>query len=121
MLFDLIRPCTHCPFRADHPGYLTSARAEEIAYALLGGATFACHATVQYDENDDGEGEAVETNKSQHCAGALIFLELQEQPNQMMRWMERIGYYDRRKLDMGAPVFEDADEFIEHHGLVRSR
>lgn len=50
---------------------------------------------------------------AQHCAGALILLEKMEQPNQMMRWMERIGAYDRTKLDMDAPVFGDTEEFIE--------
>ena len=51
---------------------------------------------------------------AEHCAGALIFLEAQEQPNQMMRIAERLGLYDRRKLDMESPVFDDADAMADH-------
>lgn len=111
MKFDMTRPCANCPFRADGLGYLRQERAEEIADALLGGATFTCHKTNEFD---DEEG-TIETADSQHCAGALIFLESQEQPNQLMRWMERLGAYDRTRLGMGAPVFQDAESFIEHH------
>ena len=41
-----------------------------------------------------------------HCAGALILLEKLNLPSQMMRIAERLGMYDRRKLDMLAPVFD---------------
>ena len=34
--------------------------------------------------------------------GTLRWMELNEEPNQIMRWMERIGMYDRTKLDMDA-------------------
>ena len=110
--FELRRPCSQCPFRRDVPGFLHPARAEEIADALLGDQTFACHKTVDYDE-DDGEGQV--TSASQHCAGASIVLEKMDRPNQMMRIAERLRFYDRRKLDMDAPVFDDLDEFIDHH------
>lgn len=115
MKFDLHRPCANCPFRHDVPGYLTPARAHEIATALLNDATFTCHKTIE--STDDG---TVETPQSQHCAGALIFLERQDRPNQMMRWMERIGCYDYRLLDPNAPVFDSAGEFIAHHARGRS-
>lgn len=39
-----------------------------------------------------------------HCAGALIFLEKRYRPNQLMRISERLGMYDRTKLDMKAKV-----------------
>lgn len=115
MKFDLCRPCPNCPFRSDIPGYLTRARAMEIAMALLSDASFSCHKTNTFD---DETGEACEANAS-HCAGALIFLEHQDRPNQMMRWMERIDMYDRRKLDMDSPVFDCAGDFIKHHGRGR--
>lgn len=114
MKFDMVQPCTNCPFRRDVRGYLTRARAAEIASALLSDASFTCHKTNEYTE----EG-VIETSDSRHCAGALIFLEAQDRPNQMMRWMERIGCYDRSKLDMDAPVFHAARDFIEHHGKRR--
>lgn len=103
MKFDLKRPCKECPFRHDRPGYLRAERVEEITNALLGGQTFQCHKTI-----DKG------TKHEQHCAGALIFLEANDRPNQMMRIMERLGAYDRTKLDMSSPVFTDADEMMDH-------
>lgn len=36
-----------------------------------------------------------------------------EQPNQMMRICERVGVYDRRKLDMDSPIFEDDESMLE--------
>ena len=45
----------------------------------------------------------------------MILLEKIERPNQLMRIMERLGFYDREKLDMTAPVFDTPKEFIAHH------
>lgn len=112
MKFDLIRPCANCPFRYDTPGYLRGDRAEEIGVQLLMGSTFTCHKTNEFD---DDTADAIEDDDSQHCAGALLFLEFQDQPNQMMRWMERIGAYDREKLDLKSPVFETLEDFVSHH------
>lgn len=102
MKFDLTKPCKECPFRTDRPGYLRADRVEEITDALLGGQTFQCHKTIRAGVED------------QHCAGALVFLEANERPNQMMRIMERLGAYDRNKLDMDGPVFVDACEMMNH-------
>jgi hypothetical protein len=74
----------------------------------MSGLTFQCHKTIRKGE-------------PQHCAGATIFLEANEQPNQMMRIMERLGAYDRHALDMDSPVFTDADEMIEHQRRVEPR
>lgn len=105
MKFDLVRPCANCPFRSDRPGYLTAERVESIINAITREQrTFSCHKTNRFED-----GEAVETANSQHCAGALIFLERMEAPNQLMRIAERLGFYDRTKLDMDAPVFEDVE------------
>jgi hypothetical protein len=112
MKYTMRKPCKNCPFRTDIEGYLSRARAREIANGLLSGGTFSCHKTNDFEDNDEGWTDTVETPDSQHCGGALIFLEKQEQPNQMMRIAERLGLYDMRKLDMDAPVFESAREFI---------
>jgi hypothetical protein len=61
---------------------------------------FPCHQTA--DADDEGDYRA--TEKSVHCAGALIFNEKRNTPNQMMRICERLGFYDMRKLDMKANV-----------------
>lgn len=55
----------------------------------------------------------VRSKKDQHCAGALIFLEAQERPNQMMRIAERIGCYDPSQLDINFPVVRSTEEFVE--------
>lgn len=111
MRFDLVRPCANCPFRTDVRPYLRRGRVLEIRRALLDrDQTFSCHKTVDWtreeDEEDDGRPAARHCrNDEQHCAGALILLEKLDQPNQLMRIMERLGVYDRRRLDMAAPVF----------------
>jgi hypothetical protein len=108
MKYDLATPCNLCPFRNDakrlpvHPSVLAGMASGE----------FCCHKTgVANDET----GEIEPTDESQHCAGALIFLEKIEQPHQMMRICERLGLYDRTKLKMDAPVIElpeEEEEFI---------
>lgn len=68
---------------------------------------FCCHKTTKVsDETGDFEPK----ENSQHCAGLLIFLEHQNAPHQMMRICERLGMYDRSKLNMGAPVFRSLAE-----------
>ena len=112
MKFSLRKPCAHCPFRTDIAGYLTTGRAREIALGLLlHQQTFACHEFTDCDE----DGEAVRSDKDQHCAGALIFLEAQDRPNQLMRIAERLGFYDRSKLDMEAPVHRTLAALVKHH------
>jgi hypothetical protein len=102
MKYDLTQPCDLCPFRNDekrlwvHPSTLKGMASGE----------FCCHKTGVTQENEDGCSEIIPTENSQHCAGALIFLEHIEQPHQMMRICERLGMYDRRKLNMDAPVFQ---------------
>lgn len=105
MKYDLTKPCAQCPFRTDIPPYLRAERVYEFEYR-----EFACHKTL---EHDDEENETFAGPNSQHCAGSLICHENQETPHQMMRIAERIGIYDRKKLDMTAPVFESFDEMSE--------
>lgn len=104
-------PCDNCPFRSDKPFALSRRRVEEIRDGLARG-DFPCHKTTVETDNED-EGGRVATDKSLHCAGALILLEKLEEPSQMMRVCERIGLYDRTKLNMKAPVYDDWDAMIE--------
>ena len=112
MNFNLRRPCKHCPFRSDRNGFLDAARAREIATL---DASFACHETIDHD--DDGDG--VVLPDSSHCAGFLIMREKLNKPSQMMRIAERLGLYDRRKLDMDAPVYDSVAEMVRCHRLTR--
>ncbi len=104
-------PCDSCPFRYDVPGFLMPGRVDELEQSLVRSG-FPCHKTVDHDEET---GEGIERKDSIHCAGALILLEKLEQPSQMMRICERLGMYDRSKLKMDAPVFEDFSEMADHH------
>jgi hypothetical protein len=52
----------------------------------MAGKTFQCHKTLH-------------TAKAEHCAGAMLYLEREGQPNQLMRIAERFGYYDPEKLE----------------------
>lgn len=97
MKFDLKTPCKDCPFIKGSATNTTLAegRLDEIVEDISYGAHFICHKTLELPSNDQ-----------QHCAGALIYLERDDNPNQMMRIAERLGMYDRRKLDMGANIIE---------------
>jgi hypothetical protein len=51
-----------------------------------------------------------------HCAGAMIVLEHEDRPNQIMRIAERLGFYDRTALVMDSPVPETPDEWVDLPG-----
>lgn len=96
MKYSMTAPCDQCPFlnTANMRRGFTLLRLSEFA-----SGQFPCHQTA-----DGNSGEFKATEKSVHCAGALIFLEKRNLPNQMMRISERLGFYDRTKLDMTAKV-----------------
>ena len=103
MNYNLTKPCSNCPFRSDKLFPLRKGRVEEIINA----GAFTCHKTVDYS------GEVpTDSKKSEHCAGLLIMLEHMERPHQMMRIAERIGIYDRTKLDMDQPVYQHVTEYL---------
>lgn len=96
MRYDMKDPCDACPF----------LKGSGFTFASLkrhASGEFARHKTCELDE-ESGEFEPKPGQKSLHCAGALIFLEKRGEPHQMMRICERIGMYDRTKLNMNANV-----------------
>lgn len=97
MKFELKKPCKDCPFIKGSRTNVTlpESRKEEIINAIRDDMTFTCHKTLDLPKQDQ-----------QHCGGAMIFLERENRPNQMMRIAERIGWYDRTKLDMDADIIE---------------
>jgi len=97
MNYTLTKPCDACPFLKINAESYGLRRLRQFA-----SGEFVCHKTAELNE-ETLEFEA-KKNGSVHCAGALIFLEKRDQPTQMMRICERIGLYDRTKLDMNAPV-----------------
>lgn len=90
-------PCDDCPF-LNTPNMRRAFTIRRLNEFCQG--EFPCHQTAALS-NDD---EYVATKKSHYCAGALIFMEKRNQPNQMMRICERLGMYDRTKLDMEANI-----------------
>lgn len=106
--YGMTTPCACCPFRSDIAAYLTEERVREIEASLVS-ASFPCHKTTEHDD----DGDCRWTGDEIHCAGALIILEKSGRSSQMMRIAERVGMYDRRKLNMAAPVFDTFDEMAE--------
>lgn len=97
MKYSQTTPCKECPFLKSMAHAFTMQRLKDFANT----GTFPCHKSATLDEE---EGDYNANEKSVACAGALIFLEKRNQPNQMMRISERLGMYDYTKLDMGAQV-----------------
>lgn len=117
--YDLMKPCSNCPFLKEGGVRLTEDRAAEIAAAMLDsqGSTFACHkTTIDAPDDEDGSGLMAATPKSKHCAGALIFAEKNGKANQMMRIAERLRMYDAGKLmaqaEVVATVFDTLKEML---------
>jgi hypothetical protein len=95
MQYNMTTPCAECPF-LEGSGF-DIERLQEFA-----GGEFPCHKASDLDEGSSFVEKA--NGKTPHCAGALIFNERLNAPHQMMRIAERLRIYDRRKLDMAAPV-----------------
>lgn len=116
-IYTLTGPCADCPFRSDKAPFLDEDRAKDIALSLEQGSTFYCHKTIDYDRAWEGDGapDGDITGKSRACAGSLITLEKEDRPNQIMRIGERLGLYDRTRLDMDAPVFSSMQEWVAAH------
>lgn len=94
MNYRLTTPCSECPFLIG----------SGFAYKSLirhASGEFPCHKACNLSEEGDYVSKGDQTP---HCAGALIFLEKKNAPHQMMRICERLGFYDRTKLDMIAKV-----------------
>lgn len=126
MNFDLVRPCPQCPFRKDClKGWLGETRAREIADSLLDGSpgvTFACHETTRFVDGDEGE-EYAPLGDEQHCVGAMILIDREEAPNQMLQIAERLGLRDADRIDPAADdlIFDSGEEFISHHDGERGK
>lgn len=117
MNYDLKKPCSDCPFKRGTAMRLTRERAKEIAGMMLSsnGGIFPCHKTTI--ESDDGDGEMIVTQKSKHCAGALIFAEKNGVSTQMMRIAERLGMYDAKVMadqETVNSVFSSGREMVKH-------
>jgi hypothetical protein len=96
--YTMTSPCPECPFLKKNLKSYGMRRLKGYA-----SGEFPCHKTAECYEDDEVSVFRA-TKDSLHCAGALIFLEKRDAPHQMMRICERLGMYDRTKLDMKASV-----------------
>lgn len=96
MKYNMTEPCDACPYLKGS-GFTWRSLMEHAS------GEFPCHKACKVDDESQyvPRGE-----KTPHCAGALIFLEKLDAPHQMMRICERVGFYDRTKLNMAAPVVD---------------
>lgn len=122
MHYKLKTPCKNCPYRKDLKqalkGWLGRERAEELARdVLFHGNTFPCHKTTTLDGGDDSdESGYVYTDKESQCAGAGIMQLKADNPSQWMQIAGRMGWdIGVENLDLNAPVFDTAQDFIEFH------
>lgn len=117
MSYDLTKPCANCPFLRMGGVRLTRGRTREIAQNMLSpnGNEFYCHQTLDYENEDvDGDCAGEPTDKTQHCAGALIFAEKNGTETQMMRICHRIGLYHPDDLQDSDKVFDTLEEMLNH-------
>jgi len=96
MKYTLHSPCGECPFLAKFENGYSESQLKGFS-----SGEFGCHKHCTINE-DTGTFEP--NTNTPHCAGALIYLEKREKPHQMMRIAERLGIYDRTKLNMKAEV-----------------
>lgn len=136
MNMDLVTPCKTCPFKVGTDFPLRLGRVHEILAAICDrDMTFACHATVDYDDEPDpdsdhcvhdiapasacrqcipGQLPRISKPGEQHCAGAMILLTHIRRPNQWMRIAQRIRLFDPSRLKMDAPVFKTRAQMLAH-------
>lgn len=121
MKWDLLKPCSNCPFLKKGGIALMPGRVREIGGLMLEsqGGTFSCHKTVDRSGDDDEGRPRLPGPNERHCAGALIFAEKNENATQMMRIAERLRMYDARKMmadkEAVALVFDDLDQMLRGH------
>jgi hypothetical protein len=112
MKYTMTTPCDQCPYLIGS-GFTYKSLMEHAS------GEFPCHKACDLDE-DEGVYVEKDNGKTPHCAGALIFLEKQNRPHQMMRIAERLGMYDMTKLDMNANVGSKPSDYRkDKHGTDR--
>lgn len=94
MNYRMTTPCDACPFLKGS-GFAFKSLREHAS------GEFPCHKACKLDAEDN---YVQRSERTPHCAGALIFLEKRNEPHQIMRICERLGMYDATKLDMQANV-----------------
>lgn len=111
--FRLKKTCKDCPFsKKSLQGWLGEQRARQITNDLRA-KSFSCHKTVNYSSSKKRENEAF-------CAGAILVQENMYKQGKTkigdsLQLGERLGLYKRSEMRDHNTVFNDFDEFINHH------
>ena len=113
MRFDLVRPCSDCPFRSDRPFHLNRERVLEILGDPGGkrwwpAPSFVCHKTIEYRADD----RVHIGPDAQQCAGVMGVLHHVNRPNDAMQLAERFGLWNPNKLDPRAPFYQSIEAAI---------
>ncbi|MYH29403.1 MAG: hypothetical protein F4137_11225 [Acidobacteria bacterium] len=110
MRFDLTEPCAQCPFRRKScPGWTGPFEPSGLLEAVRE-RPFPCHRTISHD------GQRIEDDTLQSCAGAAIFLNNSGQ-SCCSGWTRH-----HQELLQDAPtkiresVFKARPELLAHHG-----
>ena len=132
--FNLKEPCRHCPFRSDETGirFASRERAQEIEESAYRHG-FPCHMSavnIEDEESPTGEGGLIFGEKTQYCAGHIIFQCLADSGavwpgiDNDDALLERL----ERQVNLDAPVFEShealfaaSEETRESQGDERCR
>jgi len=114
--FNLMTPCKDCPFRSDIHFHLRPERAAEIADSLMNDGSFPCHKTVDYSNKEWDDGDYIPSDAESFCAGALIILAKEGDPNRLPRIAAWAKMYDPDDIDMDAAVYDSFDEFVDAMG-----
>lgn len=111
-MFEMKRPCSACPFLKVGGVRLTAGRVREVAANFITepGAMFPCHKTVESDDRQWARHAGW-----QMCAGGLLFAEKVRptRPVTMIQLAERMGLYDRTRLDGAELVFDSLAEMTK--------
>jgi hypothetical protein len=118
MRFDLTRPCGNCPFRCDKPFHMRPDRVREILGGERGkawwpAASFPCHKTIIYGEDELGDEQITIPDSAQQCAGVMAILHRENRPNDAMQIAERLGLWKPSTLDPTAPFYKSTEDAIK--------
>lgn len=115
-MFKLRRPCKTCPFRKG-VGSTFRLKLDRLTQ-IFNGRAFQCHATVDYDGDDEDEDGCIKPepgDKPQQCAGLMAILHREERPNQIMQVASRLGSLNLTHLDPDREAYDTIRQAVAAH------
>lgn len=109
MRFDLAEPCTGCPFRRTScPGWTGPFKPDKLIDKIRNGP-FPCHRTISHD------GQRIEDETLQGCAGAAIFLNNSGEPSASGWTRHQQELLEHAPETVRTNVFETPEQLLAHH------